>query len=166
MTSVRYDATVSVHIVTLRWRQVWRAPIQVRIARRLCGTQDVRFAVCGRTSGGGGLRQVNRTLSLRRIIVVAEWASADAAIEGRRLFDTSWQQIADIWSAITINERFLFIRELFGNDAEGFKNTVTLLNSLNSWEAAGKFMSDRFEWDKNNQVAVDFLNVVRRRFLK
>lgn len=74
--------------------------------------------------------------------------------------------IADIWSAITINERFLFIRELFGNDPEGFKNTVTLLNSLDNWEAAKKFMSDRFEWDKNNPVAVDFLNVVRRRFLK
>jgi hypothetical protein len=73
--------------------------------------------------------------------------------------------IADIWSAITINERFLFIRELFGNDPEGFKNTVTLLNSLGSWEAAKKFMTDRFEWDKNNPVAVDFLNVVRRRFL-
>ncbi|MFA5814878.1 MAG: hypothetical protein WC865_04590 [Bacteroidales bacterium] len=74
--------------------------------------------------------------------------------------------VADIWSAITINERFLFIRELFGNDPEGFKNTVTLLNSLGSWDAAKKFMTDRFEWDKNNPVAADFLNVVRRRFLK
>jgi hypothetical protein len=74
--------------------------------------------------------------------------------------------VADIWSAITINERFLFIRELFGNDPEEFKNTVTLLNSLGSWESARKFMSDRFEWDKNNPVAIDFLNVVRRRFLK
>jgi len=74
--------------------------------------------------------------------------------------------VADIWSAITINERFLFIRELFGNDPEGFKNTVTLLNSLGSWESAKKFMTDRFEWDKNNPVAIDFLNVVRRRFLR
>jgi len=74
--------------------------------------------------------------------------------------------IADIWSAITINERFLFIRELFGNDPEGFKNTVALLNSLDSWEAAKKFMTDRFEWDKNNPVAIDFLNVVKRRFLR
>lgn len=74
--------------------------------------------------------------------------------------------ITDIWSAITINERFLFIRELFGNDPEAFKNMVTLLNSLNSWEAAKKFMTDRFKWDKNDPVANDFLNVVRRRFLK
>lgn len=74
--------------------------------------------------------------------------------------------VSDIWSAITINERFLFIRELFGNDPEGFKNTVTLLNSLSTWDAAQKFMTDRFEWDKTNPVAIDFLNIVRRRFLK
>ena len=76
--------------------------MQVRVARRLGGAQDVRFAVCGRTSGGGGLRQINRTLSLRRIIVVAEWVSSDAAIQGRRLVDTSWQRIADVWSALLV----------------------------------------------------------------
>jgi hypothetical protein len=74
--------------------------------------------------------------------------------------------VADIWSAITINERFLFIRELFGNDPDTFKNTVTLLNSLGSWDAARNFLADRFVWDNNNSVANDFLNVVRRRFLK
>jgi hypothetical protein len=102
MTSDRYHATVSVHIVTLRLRQAWRAPMQVRMGRRLGGAQDARFAVCSRTSGGRGVRHINRTLSLRRIIVVAEWASSDAAIEGRRLVDTSWQRIADVWSALLV----------------------------------------------------------------
>ena len=102
MTSDRDNATVSVHIVTLRLRQAWRAPMQVRIGRRLGGAPDVRFAVCGRTSGGRGLRRINRTLSLRRIIVVAEWASSDAAIEGRRSVDTSWQRMADVWSALLV----------------------------------------------------------------
>ena len=74
--------------------------------------------------------------------------------------------VTDIWSAITINERFLFIRELFGNDPEKFKNTVTLLNSLESWEAAQKFIKDRFEWDKSKSVANDFMNIIKRKFLK
>jgi hypothetical protein len=95
-------ATVSVHIVTLRWRHAWRAPMQVRTGRRLGGAQEVRFAVCGRTSGGRGLRQINRRLSLRRIIVLTEWRSSDAAIEGRRLVDASWQRIADVWSALLV----------------------------------------------------------------
>ncbi len=40
--------------------------------------------------------------------------------------------VADIWSAIAINDRFLFTRELFGNDSESFKTTVYLLNSISS----------------------------------
>jgi hypothetical protein len=73
--------------------------------------------------------------------------------------------VADIWSAIAINDRFLFTRELFGNDSESFKNTVSLLNSISTWEAAKSYIADHFSWDKNNPVAKDFLAIVRRRFL-
>ena len=73
--------------------------------------------------------------------------------------------VSDIWSAITINERFLFIRELFANDAEGFKKTVSHLNSLDSWENARIHLEGRFSWKAGDQVASDFMNVVRRRFL-
>ncbi len=96
------DATVSVHIVTLRWRQAWRAPMQMRVGRRLGDAAGVRFAVCGPTSGGGGLRHVNRTLSLRRMIVLVEWVSSDAARDGRRVVDASWQRAADVWSALLV----------------------------------------------------------------
>ena len=76
--------------------------MNVQRGRRLGGALGVRFAVCGRTSGGRGVRRINRTLSLRRIIVVAEWASSHAAIEGRRVVDASWQPIADVWSALLV----------------------------------------------------------------
>jgi hypothetical protein len=74
--------------------------------------------------------------------------------------------VSDIWSAITINERFLFIRELFTNDPERFKNTVGMLNSLDSWEAARQIISERFDWGPDNEVATEFLSIVRRRFMK
>ncbi|MFH0761830.1 MAG: hypothetical protein V2A67_10045 [Bacteroidota bacterium] len=73
--------------------------------------------------------------------------------------------VNDIWSAIAINDRFLFMRELFDNDSEAFKTTVSLLNSLTSWDAAGRYISSHFNWDKNNPVVKDFQTVVRRRFL-
>ncbi len=73
--------------------------------------------------------------------------------------------VSDIWSAITINERFLFVRELFANDAEGFKKTVTYLNSLDSWISAKNHLEDRFRWKQGDPAAADFLNIVRRRFL-
>ncbi len=73
--------------------------------------------------------------------------------------------VADIWSAIAINDRFLFTRELFGNDSESFKTTVSLLNSISSWEAAQKYLTDHFSWDKSSPVAKDFLTIIRRRFI-
>jgi len=73
--------------------------------------------------------------------------------------------INDIWSAIAINDRFLFMRELFDNDSEAFKTTVSLLNSLSSWDAATKYISGHFNWDTNHPVVKDFQTVVRRRFL-
>lgn len=102
MTLEASDATVSVHIVTLRWSQVWRAPTQVRRGRRLSGARDARFAVCGRTSGGAGLRTINRTLSLRRIITLVEWATPDDAASGRRAIDEGWEPVADVWSALLV----------------------------------------------------------------
>lgn len=74
-------------------------------------------------------------------------------------------RINDIWSAIAINDRFLFMRELFDNDSEAFKTTVSLLNSLSSWDAAAKYISGHFNWDQHNPVVKDFQTVVRRRFL-
>ena len=73
--------------------------------------------------------------------------------------------INDIWSALAINDRFLFMRELFDNDSEAFKATITLLNSLPSWDAAAKYISGHFNWDNNNPIVKDFQTVVRRRFL-
>ncbi len=73
--------------------------------------------------------------------------------------------IRDIWSAIAINDRFLFIRELFRNDSESFKTTVTHLNGLQSWEAAQGYLADNFSWSDENPIARNFQNIVRRRFL-
>jgi hypothetical protein len=73
--------------------------------------------------------------------------------------------IRDIWSAIAINDRFQYTRELFRNNSEAFKSTVAYLNSLPSWEAASRYLDDNFPWTPENSVAKDFRNIVRRRFL-
>ena len=74
--------------------------------------------------------------------------------------------VDDIWSAMAINDRFLFMRELFANDSEAFKTTVSLLNSLPSWDAASRYMADHFHWETSLPVVKEFQSIVRRRFLK
>ncbi|MEO7573781.1 MAG: hypothetical protein ABIX10_15230 [Acidimicrobiales bacterium] len=54
----------------------------------------------GRASGGMGSRQVNRTLSPRRIAVLVDWVDGDAAMRGRALLESHWRRRgAEVWSA-------------------------------------------------------------------
>jgi hypothetical protein len=95
-------ATASAHVITLRWRHLFRSPAARRAVRRLCRSPDVQFAVSGRTSGGRGQRRINRTLSLRRTITLIEWASPQAAIDGRQRLDAAWRELGDVWSALLV----------------------------------------------------------------
>ena len=57
------------------------------------------------------------------------------------------QPITNISSAIGINERFQFIKELFKNDVTVYNTTIAYLNSLNSMEAAIQHITTNFDWE-------------------
>jgi hypothetical protein len=60
----------------------------------------VRFAVCGRSSGGAGTRDISRSLTLRREVVLVEWQSPAAAAAGRAQLELAWRaRGARVWSA-------------------------------------------------------------------
>ena len=71
--------------------------------------------------------------------------------------------VTDIRQAVSIGDRFLFQRELFGGNAEKLQQTLTELNSLHSFDEAVAFI-ERFGWDKQSPTHELFLNVLRRRF--
>lgn len=71
--------------------------------------------------------------------------------------------VADIRQAVSIGDRFLFQRELFGGNAEKLQQTLTELNTLHSFDEAVAFI-ERFGWDKQSPTHELFLNVLRRRF--
>lgn len=71
--------------------------------------------------------------------------------------------VSDIRQAVSIGDRFLFQRELFGGNAEKLQQTLTELNNLHSLDEAVAFV-DRFGWDKQSPTYELFLNVLRRRF--
>jgi hypothetical protein len=73
--------------------------------------------------------------------------------------------VKDIMTAIGINDRFYFQKELFNGDEKLFKSTVSTLNSLNDMESAEKLFDDNFEWDNNNEAVQLFKGVVKRRYL-
>lgn len=75
----------------------------------------------------------------------------------------SHQSVSNIKSAIGINDRFQYIRELFDGNADNFSKTVTELDSFNSLKEAVEYLQQNFKW-KKNETSLKFVSLVKRRF--
>ena len=73
--------------------------------------------------------------------------------------------INSIWDGIGINDRFLFIRELFANSSAKLENTVTALDKLATIQDAVTYLKMNFKWNKT-EASHKFLLLVKRRFTK
>lgn len=73
--------------------------------------------------------------------------------------------IDSIWDGIGINDRFLFIRELFANSSAKLENTVTALDKLATIQEAVAYLKMNFKWNKT-EASQKFLVLVKRRFIK
>ena len=72
--------------------------------------------------------------------------------------------VKDIRQAISLGDRFLFQREIFGGNGELMQKTLESLNNLNSMQEATRYMDEHFSLDKDNPTTELFMNVMRRRF--
>lgn len=78
--------------------------------------------------------------------------------------------ISDLKRAISLNDRLMIQRELFGNDNPFFETTLSTLNSASGFEAARAYLLQecigRFDWLHKNKVetAKSFIRLVRRRY--
>ena len=84
-----------------------------------------------------------------------EASASKAAIYGK--------PVDDIRLAISLGDRFLYQRELFGQNAELMQRTLTELNELNSLDEAIGYIS-RFGWDTESNSYQQFLVALHRRF--
>ncbi len=73
--------------------------------------------------------------------------------------------ISDISTAIGINERFLFIRELFNNDARKYENAIRVLNDSANFNEAYNYMIREYAWDMDSELVQGLLEIVRRKFI-
>jgi hypothetical protein len=72
--------------------------------------------------------------------------------------------VANIQSAIGINDRFQFIRELFKGNAESFVTAVSELDNMGDINEAVDYIQHNYKW-KKNETSLKFVNLVKRRFL-
>ncbi len=74
--------------------------------------------------------------------------------------------VTHLMTAIGINDRFTFIRELFNNDANAFETTMGILNDASSFNDAYNHMIQHFDWDMDSEAVQQLLDIIRRKFIK
>ena len=76
--------------------------------------------------------------------------------------------IADLKAAISFNDRFSFVQNLFSGNAEVFKNVVEQINSASNFTEAEKIIANHKneKWAENADAAASFMELVSRRFAK
>ncbi len=72
--------------------------------------------------------------------------------------------IDDINRAIGINDRFLFIKELFNGDKDLFNKTISTLNSCSSLDDALMHIHENFSWSSEDSTVKQLVLLLYRRF--
>jgi hypothetical protein len=81
----------------------------------------------------------------------------------------SERPVHDLTKALAINDRLLYMNELFGRDLNALNDTLGRLNQMSSMdEARGLIvqMAQRYDWgaDEKEDTARDFIRLVRRKY--
>lgn len=84
-----------------------------------------------------------------------EPAASKAALYGK--------PVDDIRLAISLGDRFLYQRELFGQNAELMQRTLNELNELSSFDEALAYIAP-FNWDTESNSYQQFIVTLHRRF--
>lgn len=75
------------------------------------------------------------------------------------------QPIKSIAGSLGINDKFFFIRELFGGNAETFRQTMADLDESANFNEAYSLLINKFQWDMESEPVQTLLNLIRRKFI-
>ncbi|MBT3386021.1 MAG: hypothetical protein HN778_04540 [Prolixibacteraceae bacterium] len=78
-------------------------------------------------------------------------------------FKLSNRPVSSIKSAIGINDRFQYIRELFDGNGDKFAETVATIDEMKNINEAVEYLRQSFKWKKND-TSLKFVGLVKRRF--
>lgn len=99
----------------------------------------------------------------------ASYSKSDAVVD-KLASKEAWRtdipgtKVSDIRSAISLNDRILFINHLFGEDPAAFKEALTSLNAMENFDQAADYIASAHpEWDMESDTVYRFMMAVRRR---
>lgn len=74
------------------------------------------------------------------------------------------QNTRDLRTAFTINDRFRFKRELFGNKDTELADALNMISAMSSFAEVLEYFFEDLEWDKDNPEVIDFLKIISNYF--
>ena len=66
---------------------------------------------------------------------------------------------------IGLNDRYMFIRDLFGGDADAYEEALSRLDGFTSIEDAMLFIHDRYGWNSSSEAALLLSDMLARKLL-
>lgn len=78
--------------------------------------------------------------------------------------DMPGPEVKDVRSAISLNDRVMFISTLFRDDSMLFQDVINRINALTTLEKAVQYLKENFpEWDMDSELVYRFIMSVRRK---
>lgn len=72
--------------------------------------------------------------------------------------------VKDVRSAISLNDRIIFINYLFDEDPLAFQNAITQINTMATLDQVVEYVREQFpSWDMGSELVYRFMMAVRRR---
>jgi len=72
--------------------------------------------------------------------------------------------IVNLKSAIKLNDRIWYIKELFGGNSVTYEKTIDSINNSNNLDEALNYLVANFNWDQSKKSTITFLELIFRRF--
>ncbi|MDD2512080.1 MAG: hypothetical protein PHH64_05110 [Proteiniphilum sp.] len=72
--------------------------------------------------------------------------------------------LLDLKRGISLNDKFIFQRELFNNDRHEMNSVMIRLNAFDTYEHAESYLKESKEWNFDDPIVQDFLRVIKKGF--
>ena len=66
--------------------------------------------------------------------------------------------------AFSINDKYRFRRELFGNDALEMNSTLDIIQTMDTFDEMEDYIYNEKKWDSESIDVEDFMNIIKRNF--
>jgi len=90
------------------------------------------------------------------------------AISNSSSVNTAVKQVRDLKLSIGINEKFLFINELFKGNMKEYTDTIVMLSDAETLESAHQILDPfkgRYEWREDSAAYITLVDFLQRRFV-